>query len=110
MSDAVAALIGGVSAAVISAGTTLAMKFYEQKTKKAEKAEKKDDSTTAALRILLYDRIKHLGKKHIAEGCIDTDALEDLIEMHKVYHDDLDGNGFLDKIMHQVKSLPIKTK
>jgi hypothetical protein len=27
--------------------------------------------------------------------------------MHNVYHDNLNGNGFLDSIMAQVKNLPI---
>jgi hypothetical protein len=27
--------------------------------------------------------------------------------MHQVYHDDLNGNGFLDNLMRQVKNLPI---
>jgi hypothetical protein len=27
--------------------------------------------------------------------------------MHACYHDDLDGNGFLDNVMKQVKNLPI---
>lgn len=58
--------------------------------------------------MLLYDRIKHLGKSYIERGSISTDELEDLVEMHAIYHEDLDGNGFLDAIMASVKALPIK--
>jgi len=74
-----------------------------------EDAEAKGDSdTTAGLRILLYDRIKHLGKRYILDGEISAEDLEDLIAMHKVYHDNLSGNGFLDSVMAQVKRLKIK--
>lgn len=75
--------------------------------KKREKRQK-DTGTSAGVRILLYDRIKHLGKSYIERGYITPEELEDLIEMHKVYHDALNGNGFLDAIMKQVKALPIK--
>ncbi len=59
--------------------------------------------------MILYDRIKFLGKKYIAEGEIEADALEDLIEMHRIYHDELAGNGYLDTLMAQVKQLHIKS-
>lgn len=62
---------------------------------------------TAGVRMLLYDRIKHLGKGYIARGSITSEELEDLVQLHEVYHKDLDGNGFLDAIMNNVKSLPI---
>lgn len=71
--------------------------------------EKKNKKTgaSAGIRILLYDRIKHLGKAYIERGSITAEELEDLIEMHRIYHDELNGNGFLDAIMDQVKKLPI---
>ena len=34
--------------------------------------------------------------------------MEDLIQMHKIYHDDLEGNGYLDKVMADVQKLKIK--
>ena len=59
-------------------------------------------------RTILYDRIKHLGKSHIADGYITVEDLEDLTTMHEVYHDPdkLNGNGFLDNLMKTVKNLP----
>lgn len=73
------------------------------------RVEKRVDALYKADRIQMYDRIKHLGKAYIAKGYIASDDLEDLIDMHKCYHDDLGGNGFLDSIMEQVHRLPIKT-
>ena len=70
--------------------------------------KKRNDGVRAGMKMLLYDRIKHLGKSYIERGSISTDELEDLVEMHSIYHEDLDGNGFLDAIMASVKALPIK--
>lgn len=62
------------------------------------------DIALLADRVILYDRIKHLGKSYIARGWVTVEELEDLNMMHKVYHDKdkLDGNGFLDNLMHTV--------
>lgn len=58
-------------------------------------------------RTILYDRIKHLGKSYIARGYVSVEELEDLTNMHKVYHDKdkLNGNGFLDELMATVNQL-----
>lgn len=57
-------------------------------------------------RTILYDRIKFLAKSYIARGHITVEELEDLNMMHAVYHDKdkLNGNGFLDNIMHTVNN------
>ena len=72
--------------------------------------KKKQDGVREGIKILLYDRIKHLGKDYIERGYVTSDELEDLTTMHEIYHDPdgLNGNGFLDAIMRNVKSLPIK--
>jgi hypothetical protein len=59
------------------------------------------------VQVLLYDRLKYLAKHYIGEGSIAPEDLEDIISMHDKYHN-LRGNGFLDKLMNQVKALPIK--
>ena len=56
-------------------------------------------------RTILYDRIKHLAKSYIKRGYITVEEYEDLKRMHKVYHDELGGNGFLDAIMEEVDKL-----
>lgn len=63
------------------------------------------NSLIVADRTILYDRIKHLAKSHIKRGWISVEEYEDLNRMHKVYHDDLQGNGFLDNIMEEVNKL-----
>lgn len=66
----------------------------------------KDDGLEAGVRILLYDRIKHLCRKYCEAGHISSDDYEDLIKMHQVYHNNLHGNGFLDSEMESVGELP----
>jgi len=67
----------------------------------------KKDGVHAGVRQLLYDKIKCLGRRYIAENEITSEDLEDLIDMHKIYHDDLAGNGYLDHVMEEVKKLKI---
>ena len=77
--------------------------------KSAEK-RRKYTGAEAGVRMLLYDRIKCLGLRYIGEGAVCSDSLEDLIEMHRIYHDELGGNGFLDGVMDQVKALPVQRR
>ena len=70
----------------------------------------KKDGVSKGVRQLLYDRIKYLGRCYISDGTISAEDLEDLMQMHGIYHTDLGGNGYLDSLMEQVKHLPIKSK
>lgn len=69
--------------------------------------KKRQDGVAKGVRQLLYDRIKFLGRSYISKREISSEDLEDLIEMHRIYHNDLDGNGYLDSLMEAVKRLPI---
>lgn len=62
----------------------------------------------SGVRILLYDKIKYLGRKYIEAKEISEEDLEDLIHMHEIYHSQLKGNGYLDGIMDKVRALPVK--
>ena len=102
--DVLIALISGGVAASVVGGIFSVITF--QLNRKAQKEDKRD-AITSGLRMLLYDRIKYLGKSYISRGKIHAEELEDLIAMHNVYHDKLHGNGFLDELMIQVRHLPI---
>jgi hypothetical protein len=97
------ALLGGVSAAIVAGVVQI---IIWKLTRKATQTDAHDQIKNA-LKILLYDRLKYLSKRSIEKGRIAIDDLEDLIAMHKIYHDDLSGNGLIDKLMEQVKGLPI---
>ncbi len=98
----------GVIIAIIASGTLSAV-ISSAMTAWRER-RKRETGIEAGVRIILYDRIKHLGKKYIESGYICPDDLEDIIEMHRIYHDSLRGNGFLNSVMQKVTSLPIITK
>lgn len=61
-----------------------------------------------ALRLVLKDRLRQLCVHYIQQGWIYEDELEDIITMHKCYHDELNGNGYLDTMMSKVKALEIR--
>lgn len=67
----------------------------------------KNDGVRAGVRQLLYDRIKSKGRDYIAAGEVSAEDLEDLIDAHKIYHDCLLGDGYLDCIMSEVKKLKV---
>lgn len=104
------ALGGGFSAALVSGLIQLLLWRLNRKAAKEDKCNEGDNQVKNALRVLLYDRIKYLGRCYIDQGFVTADDLKDIVEMHKCYHDDLDGNGFLDTLMAQVKALPIRKK
>ena len=67
-----------------------------------------EDGSKKASRLLMKNEIRRLCDSYIAQGWIYEDELEDLMAMHKCYHNDLGGNGFLDEMMLRVKKLEIK--
>lgn len=61
-----------------------------------------------AARLLMKTELRDLCERYIAQGWIYEDELDDIIAMHNCYHDDLNGNGFLDTLMKRVKDLEIR--
>lgn len=102
------ALCGAAGAALVSGIFSVIMWRLNRKAAKEDKSTEKTDNLTCGVRVLLYDRIKYLGKSHLNHGYITAEDLEDLTSMHQVYHNQLGGNGFLDNVMKQVNNLPIK--
>ena len=116
-------LAGACGAAFVSGVFGVIMWFLNRKAAKEDKAAEKKIADCAARgkeignlsslvqaliiadRTILYDRIKHLAKAYIKRGWVSVEEYEDLKNMHKVYHDTLDGNGFLDDIMCEVGQL-----
>ena len=100
-------LATAAAASVISGIFNLITTVYNRKAAKKDESADKLSNLTKGTRILLYMEIKSHARRYIEEKCISTEDLEDIVEMHKIYHDELGGNGFLDSVMHQVKKLPI---
>ena len=92
--------------AIISSGvlnTTLTYMIAQHETKKNKK-----EGIQEAARLIMKDRLRFLCIHYIQQGWIYEDELEDLTKMHDCYHDDLNGNGFLNKLMERVNELEIK--
>lgn len=73
-----------------------------------DKRQQDRDGMQAALRLILKDRLRFLCMHYISQTWIYEDELDDLIEMHKLYHDALHGNGYLDTLMSKVKALDVR--
>lgn len=73
-----------------------------------EKRMDRNSGEKKGIRLIMKNNVRTLCDKYIQQGWIYEDELEDLIAMHKCYHDDLGGNGFLDKLMNKVMNLEIR--
>lgn len=72
-----------------------------------EKKKDKNSATTKGLQQLLFLTIKSKCLKYVEEGSIYAEDLEDLERAWSVYHNDLNGNGYLDTLMTKVRLLKI---
>lgn len=70
--------------------------------------EDKVNALINADKYILFDRIRYLGQKYVADDEVDFDDRRILNQMHDVYHNELGGNGDLDKLMKAVNTLPLK--
>ena len=76
--------------------------------KKLKDLDTQNTAENEALRVILLDRIRHLGQSYIAAGEIDFDDRRIFHMMHSVYHDGLGGNGDADLVVEAVDELPLK--
>ena len=106
--ELLAVILGaGAATAVISGAIQIVLWKLNRRVSKEDKSDTTNKHIERALKVILHDRIKWLGKHYITNGYITTEDLRDLIDMHVCYHD-LKGNGLLDNVMKQVKALPIR--
>lgn len=77
--------------------------------------KKKDDkdgsikALVAAQKVLMIDRVRHLGEKYIQQQGISLEDKETLKEMYIAYKA-LGGNGHLETVMAEVERLPVCRK
>ena len=115
----IAVLSGGAAVAVIEGVREWLSRRDERKAKKEELAQKNIEKRLSvleqqnavqseALKYMLFDRIRYLGRRYIAAGEIGFEDRRTLHEMHAVYHDGLGGNGDLDQLMRDVNELKLR--
>lgn len=80
----------------------------EEIDERLEHLEKQMAVQNEALKLMLLDRILHLGQSYIARGEITFEDRKRLHAMHSVYHDGLDGNGDAGLLMNDIDDLPLK--
>lgn len=115
MSDVLISIIGGsCGAAVVSGLFGLIVWRLNRNAAKADKADAEADkaaetlsNVVAGMRLLFYVEVRRECKQHLRDGSITTEDLKELMDMHRFYHDDLGGNGFLDALISKVKKLPV---
>lgn len=95
-----------VVVAIIGSGILNTMFTYLATT--VDKRKNKEKSYDKAARIIMKDRLRYLCQHYIDQGWIYEDELEDIVSMHECYHNDLKGNGFLDKQMERVNNLEVR--
>ena len=101
MESAVTIIVAIISSGVLNTIITYAMSAHERK-------KNENSGIQESLRLMMKDRLRFLCVHYIEQGWIYEDELEDIIMMHSCYHDDLNGNGFLNKLMTQVNELEVR--
>lgn len=84
--------------------------FWALMQKRAEKEDAKKDKNSAAnkmLRGLGHEKIMERGMSYIERGWVTRSEYEDLLTYLYEPYTELGGNGSAEKIMHEVKKLPI---
>lgn len=124
--ETLAVIVSGTAvAAFISSIGTIVMFILQRQATKKDKCESKLVQTEAermaehtvlnqcvqalefGLRVVLHDRLKHLGRGYIGKHGITIDEREDFLKMHSAHHS-LGGNGNLDGLLKQIMELPLK--
>jgi hypothetical protein len=113
-----ACLTGGAGVAIVTGVFKLLEKHQSHKVGNSKEKQKVIEDAiksntgainhlNEAIRAILHDRIKYLSRAYMASGSVTYDDRRDLIEMHKIYHDALGGNGNLDALMNEVIKIKV---
>ena len=127
MGNLIFAVITGVTgAAVIKLIDNVVQWKLQRKAAKEDRTEEKDreklqkikdwerdmelkvNALVNADKYILFDRIRYLGQRYVADNEVDFDDRRILRQMHDVYHNELGGNGDLKELMDAVNALPLK--
>lgn len=103
MESLVIALIGAATGSGVS---SVVIALLQRKWAKQDKHDERVDALVDANKVLMIDKVRHLGKKYIADGEIHLEDKENLQEMYDAYKR-LGGNGHLDMVMSEVNHLKV---
>lgn len=98
----VAVLTGGFGSGVMS----IILAVLQRRWNKNDGQEEKLNALVDGQKLMMLDRVKHLGKRYIEKGEISFEDKESVIEMHNAYKK-LGGNGHLDMVMAEIEKLKV---
>lgn len=102
-------MISGITLTVSVVGAVFASTgFWAFLTFLIQRKDKKKSAETEMLRGLGHDRICYLGDCYIKQGYITKDDYENLHDYLYIPYTKLDGNGTAERIMTEVKKLPLR--
>ena len=107
MQIALAIIGSGALAALVSGIFNLIGQHKARKVAEQNAYDCLQKGAVEGIRYLLFDNIKCHGEAYIKAGVITGEQYKDIKDAHKIYHDSLKGNGFLDRIIAEVEKLQI---
>ena len=100
-------LVAIITGLTNSGAFTFATFLIQRKDKKKDKKDNRLDAQGEMLMGLGHDRITYLGAKYLERGYVTVDEYENLNRYLYQPYKKLGGNGTAEKIMIQVKDLPV---
>lgn len=100
-------IIGILGAGIGSGIMAIALAKLQRKWQKEDRSEDLIDAQTEALKVLMIDRVRTLGREFVKQGYIILEDKETIDEMYQSYKD-LGGNGHLTTLMNEVNKLEVR--
>lgn len=105
--EVISLIIGILGAGIGSGVMAIVLAALQRRWQKKDKSDDKMDAQTEALKVIMIDRVRYLGKTYIKQGYIGFEDKETLQEMYNAYKA-LGGNGHLQMVMSEVEKLEVK--
>lgn len=99
-------VIGILGAGIGSGIMAILLAWFQRKWKKEDASSDQLVALVTAQKVLMVDRVRHLGRTYIDAGHITLEDKENLQDMYKAYKA-LGGNGHLETVYNEVCHLPV---
>lgn len=99
-------LIGILGAGIGSGIMAIILACLQHKWKKADCHDERMTALITAQKVLMIDRVRHLGKEYIQNGEISLEDKENINDMYHAYKG-LGGNGHLETVMREIQDLKV---
>ncbi len=103
-------IITACGAAAVTGAVQIILFLLQRKKSGGDEQSKRLAALEKAVNALLYERLKYLSRKYMRLGKIESEDLEDLMELQRIYREEMQGSEYLDTLSRLVGELPIKQK